>query len=124
MVPISYARGTGATGALLVFREEVLRGRLVPFLLFYGMFLALGLAAGIVMVLGMCMTCCVAALPYLSSVVFLPVFVFFRCYALCFLEQVAPEWTILPPSARSVGSPVIPPAAPGETATPPSEDPA
>ncbi len=124
VVPISYARGTGAAGALLAFREEVLRGRVVPFLLFYGMFLALGLAAGIVMVLGMCITCCVAALPYLSSVVFLPVFVFFRCYALCFLEQVGPEWRILPPSACADQPPAMPPAVPGEPPTPPPDDPA
>ena len=118
-VPIMYKRGTAATGALVAFREQVLRGRVVPFLLFYGMFIALTLAAGILMLIGMCLTCCVAALPYLSSVVFLPVFVFFRCYALCFLEQVAPEWTILPPAPSgetevSTSSPIGSEVKPGE----------
>jgi hypothetical protein len=47
------------------------------------------------MLLGCCLTCCLALLPYLSSVVFLPIHVFFRCYSLKFLEQFGEEWRIL-----------------------------
>jgi len=47
------------------------------------------------MLLGCCLTCCVALLPYVSSVVFLPVHVFFRSYSLCFLEQFGEEWRII-----------------------------
>jgi hypothetical protein len=36
-----------------------------------------------------------AAIPYVASVVFLPVGVFFRAYPLAFLEQVGPEWRLL-----------------------------
>jgi len=125
VVPIMYKRGTAATASLIAFKEVVLPGRVVPFLLFYAMFIAIGIASGILMLIGMCLTCCVAALPYLSSVVFLPVFVFFRCYALCFLQQVAPEWTILPPKAGEVPAPVGPPSAPDESgpeASPPSSE--
>jgi hypothetical protein len=36
----------------------------------------------LIMVVGTCVTCCVAALPYLGAVVFLPLFVFSRAYSL------------------------------------------
>ena len=126
VVPIMYRRGATATASLVAFKEEVLPGRVMPFLLFYAMFIVLGIAAGILMLLGMCLTCCVAALPYLSSVAFLPVFVFFRCYALCFLQQVAPEWTILPPSQKGMSPPVDPSPeseGPSPVVSAPSEEP-
>jgi hypothetical protein len=55
----------------------------------------LGLGAALLVLLGCCLTCCVALLPYVSSVVFLPISVFFRCYSLGFLEQFGEEWRIL-----------------------------
>ena len=128
VVPIMYRRGIPGTAALQAFRDEVLRGRLGSFLLFYGMLFVLSLAAGVLVVLGMCLTCCVAALPYLSSVAFLPVFVFFRCYALCFLQQVSPEWTLLPPPGGELAQappPGAQPAGPApEVERPPEADPA
>ena len=35
------------------------------------------------------------AIPYLGTVILLPLFVFLRCYSLCFLEQFGPSWRIL-----------------------------
>lgn len=118
VVPIMYKRGAPATAALVAFRDEVLRGRVGSFLLFYGMFVVLSIAAGILMVIGMCVTCCIAALPYLSSVAFLPVFVFFRCYSLAFLQQVAPEWTLLPPEGAP--APAVAVEGPAVEAAPPA----
>jgi hypothetical protein len=119
VVPIMYKRGIHAPAALQAFRDEVLRGRVGSFLLFYGMLFVLSLAAGVLVLVGMCLTCCVTALPYLSSVAFLPVFVFFRCYALCFLQQVAPEWTLLPPAGGEPAAappPDVPPPGPAAAA--------
>jgi hypothetical protein len=42
-----------------------------------------------------CLTCCVALLPYLNSVALLPISVFFRCDSLCFLEQFGKDWRIV-----------------------------
>ena len=39
-------------------------------------------------------TLCLGALPYLSSVLLLPIIVFSRCYSLCFIEQFGPTWRI------------------------------
>jgi hypothetical protein len=62
---------------------------------YYFMAFLLGIAAAILMFIACCLTCCIAMLPYVSSVVFLPIFVFFRCYSLGFLEQFGEEWRII-----------------------------
>lgn len=101
VVPISYQRDLPAAQAFQILRRDLLAGRGVTFLLFYLMKLALGLGAAVIMVLGTCLTCCLAALPYLSSVAFLPVFVFFQNYNLGFLAQFGPEWDLLAPAIPS-----------------------
>ena len=92
VVLIMYYRDIKVMEALRIFRYEILPGHIGVFILFYLMKFVLSIAAGTIMLLGMCLTCCIAALPYLSSVVFLPVSVFFRSYSLYFLEQFGPHW--------------------------------
>jgi hypothetical protein len=96
VVPVMYLRNVPARDALGIFRRELLAGHLGSFILFYLMKIVLGLTAGIIILLGVCFTCCIAALPYLSSVFFLPITVFFQCYNLHFLEQFGPQWRIFP----------------------------
>jgi len=95
VVPIMYRRQVGIAAAWSALRQELLPGQAWRFVGFYLMSLLLELAAALVMLLGCCLTCCVALLPYISSVVFLPVHVFFRCYSLGFLEQFGEEWRII-----------------------------
>ncbi len=126
VVPIMYKRGLTAMGAFRVFRHGILPGRVLPLVLFYLMALVMGLAAAILIVLGTCITCCIAALPYIGSVVFLPVFVFVRCYSLYFLEQVGEEWRIIErPEGGPPGPPPTPPAvaAPGSVSSPNEPEP-
>jgi hypothetical protein len=108
VVPIMYQRDLLATEAFRFFRRSILPGRVLPLVQFYLMALVMALAAAILIILVTCMTCCIAALPYISSVVFLPVFVFFRCYSLYFLEQVGEEWRII--ERPEGGTPPHPPA--------------
>ena len=61
-------------------------------LLFLMMFL-LGIGAGVVAMFAVCATCCIGALPYISSVLLLPITVFFVCYALCYIQQFGGDWT-------------------------------
>jgi len=96
LVPIMYRRNIRVLDALGVFRREVMPGNLGAVVLFYLMKIMFTFCAGIIMIIGFCLTCCLASLPYISSVVFLPVFVFFRCYSLSFLEQVDPQWRLGP----------------------------
>ena len=95
IVPIMHRLNMKTVEAFSVFRQEILPGHAGVFVLFYLMKIALGLAAAVVIIAGTCLTCCIAGLPYLSSVVFLPLFVFFRCYSLFFLEQFGEEWRLL-----------------------------
>jgi hypothetical protein len=118
-VPVMYVRNLRPMDALAVFRRELLPGNLGSFVLFYLMKIVLGIAAGFVVLIGTCATCCIASLPYLSSVAFLPVTVFFQAYTLRFLEQFGPNWRILPacveppPPPRPAWNPYAqPPASP------------
>jgi hypothetical protein len=118
VVPVMYKRDLPALEAFRVLRREILPGRVLPLVLFYLMALVMGLAAAILVILVTCMTCCIAALPYISSVVFLPVFVFFRCYSLYFLEQIGADWRIIerPEDCAPPRPPVV--TIPGSASSP------
>lgn len=136
-VPIMYRLKVGPWRALQIFARELLPGHLGAFVVFYVMSILIGLAAAVVMMVGICLTCCLAALPYISSVVFLPVFVFFRCYGLCFLAEFGPGWDLWPrptadrrpptagesPAPAAAGGGPTHGAAPPETAGPAEEPP-
>jgi len=95
VVPIMYHRLVGVTAAWATLRQELLPGNGWRFMGYYLMSFLLGIAAALLMLLGCCLTCCIAMLPYINSVVFLPLFVFFRCYSLEFLAQFGEEWRII-----------------------------
>lgn len=95
VVPIMYRRDLDLPEAWAVLRHDLLPGHGWHFLGFYLMSLVLWIPAILLAVVVICLTCCVAILPYLSSVALLPISVFFRCYALCFLAQFGEDWRIL-----------------------------
>lgn len=95
VVPIMYHRNLGTSEAWAMLRHELLPGNTWRFVGFYLMTCLLWIPAILLILAGCCLTCCVAILPYLSSVAFLPIFVFFRCYSLGFLEQFGEEWRII-----------------------------
>jgi len=70
VVPIMYCRDVTAAEGLGVLWREMLRGHVGSFILFYLLKIVLGLAAAVVIVLGMCVTW-------------------------YFLEQFGPEWRLL-----------------------------
>jgi len=65
--------------------------------------LLLGMMAGLVVAMLTLCSCCILGLPYLSSVAFLPVGVFFRTYGLFFLEQLGPDWQLIQPAPTDRG---------------------
>ena len=95
VVPIMYRRHLGTTDAWALLRRELLPGNGWRFVGFYLMNILLWIPAILLILLGCCLTCCMALLPYLSSVAFLPIFVFFRCYSLGFLAQFGEDWRII-----------------------------
>jgi len=93
-VPLMYQAQVRPSEAMAIFRAEVLPGHAGAFVLFYLLKLGLAIGAGILILFAGCLTCCIGFLPYLSSVLTLPVAVFFRCYALDLLAQIDGKWDL------------------------------
>lgn len=94
VVPAMYHRNERVMDAWRTVRQEILAGHGGTIVLFYLMKIVLGIAIAIITFLATCLTCCLAALPYLGSVLLLPIYVFSRCYTLHFIQQFGPQWAI------------------------------
>ncbi|MEJ2420745.1 MAG: hypothetical protein P8018_03285 [Acidobacteriota bacterium] len=92
VVPIMYHEDLTAWPAFGRYLNEILRGHFWITFLFYLLKLIMGVGIGIVSLVVILLTCCIAGLPYVSSVVFLPFLVFMRCYSVFFLEQFGERW--------------------------------
>jgi hypothetical protein len=97
VVPIMYLRRIRVLEAWRVFRDSFLAGRVGTFVLYVLFKIILGIAVGVVALFLFCITCCLAIIPYLGSVILLPVEVFVVAYPLYFIEQFGPEWRFFPP---------------------------
>jgi len=96
-VPLMYRLELSTREALHIFREEFLSQHLGTFVVFYLLKLVIGIAGIALFIAIGCLTCCIGFLPYLSSVLSLPLTVFFRCYALDLLAQLDPRLNLLTP---------------------------
>ncbi|UCD76048.1 MAG: hypothetical protein JSV91_03820 [Phycisphaerales bacterium] len=94
VVPAMYLRDEGVINAWGIVREEVLAGHVGSVVLFYVMRLILTIGITFMAMVATCATLCIAALPYIGTVILLPLFVFKRCYSLCFLEQFGEAWRV------------------------------
>jgi hypothetical protein len=109
MVPVMYRQRCQAIEA---FRNVVSlavdhAGSFVLFCLFG---ICLLLAMIVIGAIVTCLTCCLAALPYVGTVIMLPVFVCLRAFSLCFLRQFGPEYDVW------ASQPETPPPLPTTTA--------
>lgn len=112
MVPLMYIR---RCKALEAFREvaRLILDNIAPFVLFCLFGIVLIMAMVIVSGIVACLTCCIAAIPYIGTVILLPVFVWLRAFGLCFLRQFGPEYDVWTKAA----SPEVPPTT--STSPPP-----
>ena len=100
VVPIMYRHGLSATRAwgkfLPLFRANFWR-----FVLFGLFVFALFLGVALVLFVAGCATCCcgflLMAIPYVGSVVLLPISAAYRAYGPEFLAQFGPEWSVFEP---------------------------
>jgi hypothetical protein len=115
LVPLMYLRTSGVGPAWREFRQQIVPGNFWSIVLFYLMRIVLGIATGIIMGIGGCVLCFIAILPYLGTVLFLPIFVFTRSYSLYFLAQFGPDYNLvverMPPMISAF--PVVMPPTPG-----------
>jgi hypothetical protein len=72
--------------------SEVIAGRIGTIVRYTLLKIVFGMAAGAIALMGTILTCCLAALPYLGTVILLPVFIFMQVYNLHFLDQFGRRW--------------------------------
>jgi hypothetical protein len=112
-LPIMFRQGLPARAAFLacVNLARLHPGNLCLFLLLR---LAIFLGAAIVCVIACCATCCcLYQIPYLGTVIILPVLVFVRCFTLDCLAQFGPEYDVFTVDVPAAGAPgIAPPITP------------
>ena len=113
MMPVMYRRRCRAYEAFRAVVSLIAThpGEIVLYCLFL---IVLALATGLISCFAICATCCVAAFPYIGTVILLPVFILLRSFSLIFLRQFGPEYdawsTFMPPEFLPTLS-GVPPAA-------------
>jgi hypothetical protein len=123
MMPVMYRRRCRAYEGLCAALSLIAAhpGEILLYCLFL---IVLAIATGLISCLAICATCCIAALPYIGTVILLPVFVLFRSFSLVFLRQFGPDYDVwvsfVPPEFLPIlsGAPLAPP-----TASPPNPPP-
>lgn len=101
LVPMMYARRIGVREAWTNLRALAREGRSGVLVTYFVMsWLVVLMAASIASMVGWA-TCCVGALPLISTALLLPVLIYLRCYALAFVEQFGPEYRIFDREAFS-----------------------
>jgi len=112
MVPIMYRQRCGAR---LAFAQAVdlVSSYPGPVLLYVLFLLLLTLAAVMISCAVTCATCCIAAIPYIGTVILLPIAVTLGAFSLFFLRQFGADYDVwagsMPPE---VSSALIPPPTP------------
>ena len=93
MVPVMYRRRCRAVEAFRDVTRLILHnlGSLVLFCLFGIVLIVAVLMIGAIVT---CATCCLAALPYIGTVILLPLFVCLRGFGLLFLRQFGPDYDV------------------------------
>jgi hypothetical protein len=115
VAPLMYRRRCSAwpacTDLLSLFGKHL--GIFVLYFLF-SIVMGVAIAIGVVMVI--CMTCCIAAIPYVGTVILLPAYVFVQSFSLLFLRQFGPDYDVwqamAQPEMPIAPPPQIPPSAP------------
>lgn len=102
VVPIMFLRGGKCLAAWKEF-WGLLTGHAGLFTLYILFQIVLGMAIGIIVLAAILLTCCIAGclmiIPYIGTVVLLPVLVFKQSYALYFLRQFGPGYDVFPPAS-------------------------
>jgi hypothetical protein len=142
MPPVMYARRCSAIEAARSILQLVLNEP-ASFIFFILFMIALWIGWIMLGCLVTCLTCCLASLPYIGTVIVLPVPVFFRSFSLLFLRQFGSDWdvwkkvpapeTTTPPPVQTIvpASPIAPiqetispaPQSPPESPSPPDRSP-
>ncbi len=103
VVPIMFLRTISCFAAWREFLTllSANKGRFVLYILFQ---IVIGLCVGLIVVGLVCVTCCCAgcimAIPYIGTVLLLPILIFERSYSLYYLRQFGPQFDVFQPAAE------------------------
>jgi hypothetical protein len=91
---------------------SLISGHMAAFVLYFLFQIVLTMAIGVIVVGAVIITCCIAGclmmLPYLGTVLLLPVSMFKRCYSLYFLAQFGRDYNVfLPELPPPTGAPPV-----------------
>ncbi len=109
LVPAMYKHNVGVREGWWLLRSEIFAGRFGQMVLYVLMRWLISICIGFIVFIGTCLTCCIAALPYIGVVILLPVYVFVRAYPLCFLRQFGERWDVFRQDADDPDGPYQPP---------------
>jgi hypothetical protein len=118
MVPIMYRHRCRAREAFAAVASLIATypGEIVLYCLFL---FGLTLATAIVSCASMCLTCCITAIPYVGTVILLPIFVLLRSFSLLFLRQFGPDYDVWAEIPQVEPPSISPPAPPNPPSVPP-----
>jgi hypothetical protein len=108
MPPVMYTRRCSPVDAARAILQLIFDDP-APFILFILFMIALWFGWIVLGCFVTCATCCLASLPYIGTVIVLPVPVFFRSFSLLFLRQFGPTWDVwatLPVPAATSAPPI------------------
>lgn len=93
MIPVMYRRRCMAREAFGTVASLITAysGEIVLYCLFLFVLL---LASALIGCVSVCVTCCIAAIPYVGTVILLPIFVVLRSFSLLFLRQFGPDYDV------------------------------
>jgi len=100
VVPIMFLRQGTCMAAWRQFWKLLTgnKGRFILYILFQ---IVIAIAVGTIIMAGVCVTCCclgcILAIPYIGTVLLLPVLVFKRSYTLLYLRQYGPSFDVFSP---------------------------
>jgi hypothetical protein len=127
MVPVMYRRRCRAYEAFHAAISLIAAhpGEIVLYCLFL---IVLAIATGLISCFAICATCCIAAVPYIGTVILLPVFISLRSFSLVFLRQFGPDYdvwaSLMPPEFSEILSGMSPtPPSTAAATNPPLEPP-
>ena len=110
VVPIMFLRSLGCLAAWRQFMTTLSANKL-RFALYLLFQIVIAIAIGAIIGLGFCIGCCLCCIsvlmliPYIGTVIILPLLVFKRSYSLYYLRQFGPEFDVFSRPAASAPSP-------------------
>ena len=105
VVPIMFLRTTSCTAGWREFLT-ILSANKARFVLYILFQIVIAIVIGVIISMGFCIGCCLCCasllllIPYIGTVILLPVLVFKRAYSLLYLRQFGPEFDVFRPETE------------------------